>query len=123
MSQCKKCMEGAPYNFCCKYECGEHEFCRGCKYCVSDYIKLCEEEKELVPLERVLDDMYSDRSGVSLPARDYFRENYATEEEKIEMDKEDRIVNKLMAIALIIPITIFITIIFYSLFLINKEVL
>ena len=28
---CIKCMEDAPYHFCCRDECGEHEFCRGCK--------------------------------------------------------------------------------------------
>lgn len=29
---CEECMKGAPYIFCCKRECGEHEFCRGCSY-------------------------------------------------------------------------------------------
>ena len=29
---CEECMKGAPYVFCCKRECGEHEFCRGCTY-------------------------------------------------------------------------------------------
>ena len=29
---CQACMSGAPYDFCCKHECGEHEFCRGCSY-------------------------------------------------------------------------------------------
>lgn len=43
MSQCEKCMENAPYNFCCKYEYNQHEFCKGCEYHVSNYIKLCEE--------------------------------------------------------------------------------
>ena len=32
IKSCKECMEGAPYNYCCKIECGQHEFCRGCKY-------------------------------------------------------------------------------------------
>lgn len=32
---CKECMSVAPYdkaphNFCCRRECGEHEFCRYC---------------------------------------------------------------------------------------------
>ena len=61
--------------------------------------------------------MCSDISGVSSAARDYYRMNYATEEEKIEMDKEDRIVNKLTAIGLIIPAVMIITTIFYRLFL------
>ena len=29
---CEECMKGAPYIFCCKRECGEHELCRGCTY-------------------------------------------------------------------------------------------
>ena len=32
IKSCKECMEGAPYNYCCKIECGQHEFCRDCKY-------------------------------------------------------------------------------------------
>lgn len=28
--KCQSCMEGAPYSYCCRLECGEHEFCRGC---------------------------------------------------------------------------------------------
>ena len=28
---CKECMKNAPYQYCCKDECMEHEFCRGCK--------------------------------------------------------------------------------------------
>ena len=29
--KCNECMKDAPYDFCCKVECGEHEFCRGCE--------------------------------------------------------------------------------------------
>ena len=169
IKSCKECMEGAPYNYCCKIECGQHEFCRGCKYTpqhkcyheasspitdnddklldvlksggdlkdtvvdwnkarplepVVDWSKARPlppvtdktDEKDLIPIERVLDDMCSDISGVSSAARDYYRMNYATEEEKIEMDKEDRIVNKFTAIALIIPAVMIITIIFNRLF-------
>ena len=157
IKSCKECMEGAPYNYCCKIECGQHEFCRGCKYTprhkcyheasspitdnddklldvlksggdlkdtVIDWSKARPlppvtdktDEKDLIPIERVLNDMCSDISGVSSAARDYYRMNYATEEEKIEMDKEDRIVNKLTAFALIIPAVMIITIIFNRLF-------
>ena len=28
---CEECMKDAPYDYCCKLECGEHEFCRGCQ--------------------------------------------------------------------------------------------
>ena len=31
-NDCSECMKGSPYRFCCKDECGEHEFCRGCTY-------------------------------------------------------------------------------------------
>lgn len=166
IKSCKECMEGAPYNYCCKIECGQHEFCRGCKYTprhkcyheasspitdnddklldvlksggdlkdtvvdwskarplepVVDWSKArplppVTDKPDLIPIERVLDDMCSDTSGVSSAARDYYRMNYATEEEKIEMDKEDRIVNKLTAFALIIPAVMIITIIFNRLF-------
>jgi len=27
---CERCMYDAPYRWCCKPECGEHEFCRNC---------------------------------------------------------------------------------------------
>lgn len=30
INQCKDCMNDAPYNYCCRMECGQHEFCRGC---------------------------------------------------------------------------------------------
>ena len=166
IKSCKECMEGAPYNYCCKIECGQHEFCRGCKYTprhkcyheasspitdnddklldvlksggdlkdividwskarplepVVDWSKTrplppVTDKTDLIPIERVLDDMCSDTSGVSSEARDYYRMNYATEEEKIEMDKEDRIVNKLTAFVLIIPAVMIITIIFNRLF-------
>lgn len=32
IKSCKECMKGAPYDCCCKIECGQHEFCRVCKY-------------------------------------------------------------------------------------------
>ncbi len=48
-------------------------------------------EKKLIPIERVIDDMYQDKGIVSLMARDYYYENYATEEEKRKMDIEDKI--------------------------------
>lgn len=25
-------MKEAPFRWCCKFECGEHEFCRNCQY-------------------------------------------------------------------------------------------
>ena len=29
--KCCECMKDAPYDFCCKTECGEHYFCKGCE--------------------------------------------------------------------------------------------
>lgn len=29
---CKECMSGAPYDYCCRQECREHEFCRECSW-------------------------------------------------------------------------------------------
>ena len=31
LTECKECMKDAPHDYCCKLECGEHEFCRGCQ--------------------------------------------------------------------------------------------
>lgn len=45
-----------------------------------------------VPVENVIDDMYSD-SAVSSAARDYYYTNYATEGEKAEIDREKRVEN------------------------------
>ena len=45
MSKCKECMKDAPYSYCCKYECGQHEFCRGCKAESADYNKRCNQDK------------------------------------------------------------------------------
>ena len=28
---CEECMSDAPHDYCCKCECGEHEFCRECE--------------------------------------------------------------------------------------------
>jgi len=38
---CEECMKGAPYVFCCKRECNEHEFCRNCTYKPESYEKYC----------------------------------------------------------------------------------
>lgn len=31
-TDCKTCMKGAPYDYCCRKECREHEFCKECKF-------------------------------------------------------------------------------------------
>ncbi len=43
---CKKCMESAPYPFCCGFECMEHTFCVGCTYEHKFEIK-CTKESEV----------------------------------------------------------------------------
>lgn len=48
------------------------------------------DKEELIPVEHVLDDMYSN-SGVESAARDYYYLNYATDEEKRIMEFEDKV--------------------------------
>ena len=31
INECLECMKDAPWRWCCRMECGEHEFCRGCE--------------------------------------------------------------------------------------------
>ena len=51
-------------------------------------------DDEKIPVDKVLEDMYNPDGGpVSWAARDYYYREYATEEEKREMDKEDRRIN------------------------------
>ena len=48
-------------------------------------------DDEKIPVDKVLEDMYNPNGGpVSWAARDYYYREYATEEEKREMDREDR---------------------------------
>lgn len=30
INKCNECMKDAPYIWCCRVECGEHFFCKGC---------------------------------------------------------------------------------------------
>lgn len=47
-------------------------------------------EEEKIPIETVLDDMYGDYGVVSYAARDYYKLNYATPEELIIMEREEK---------------------------------
>ena len=48
-------------------------------------------DDDKIPVDKVLEDMYDPNGGpVSWAARDYYYATYATEEEKREMDREDR---------------------------------
>lgn len=128
MINCNECMNGAPYKFCCKLECREHEFCRNCSYipkynhCPHKTEQMLQYSKEelnnkpadfynsikpipinwstvkplppvedsnLIPVEKVMDDMYSD-SFMSSKAREYYINHYATDQEKEELRKQDK---------------------------------
>lgn len=50
-----------------------------------------EKDSELVLLQQVLDDMYNPDGGlVSMAARDYYYQHYATTTERKKMDREDK---------------------------------
>lgn len=136
---CEECMKGAPYAFCCKRECGEHEFCRNCsyisnnKYCSYKTEQMLQYSKEelnnkpadlynsikplppvtdgsedyLIPVERVLDDMYSD-SCIASSAKEYYINNYATEQEKEEFKIQETISNFISILSLIIFLCCFV---------------
>lgn len=126
---CNECMKGSPYKFCCRLECGEHEFCRNCsyvsnnKYCPYKTEQMLQYSKEelnnkpadfynsikpipidwstvkplppvedsnLIPIEKTIDDMYSD-SYIASSAKDYYITNYATEQEKEEFRRQETI--------------------------------
>lgn len=52
---------------------------------------------KLVPVEQVLDDMYSDGYAQSA-ARDYYYQHYATTEEQAMMRREDKIADRCCAL-------------------------
>lgn len=43
---CFDCMFDAPYWYCCRLECGEHEFCRDCKAESAKVTDGCPNKKE-----------------------------------------------------------------------------
>ena len=47
------------------------------------------EDNNLIPIEKVIDDMYSD-SCIASSARDYYFIHYATEDEKEEIRKQEK---------------------------------
>lgn len=141
MMNCNECMNGAPYKFCCKLECGEHEFCRNCsyisnnKYCPHNTKQMLQYNKEelnnkpadfynsikpipidwstvkplppvedgnLIPVEKVVDDMYSD-SFISSKAREYYINHYATDQEKEELRMQEKMEFLFSACFLSIP--------------------
>lgn len=64
-------------------------------------------DDEKIPVEKVLEDMYSPEGGpVSWAARDYFRTYYATDEEKKLMDLEDKMENTFATVFWIIYLMI-----------------
>lgn len=59
--------------------------------------------EELIPIEKVLDDMYSD-GFIASSARDYYYSHYATDKEKAAMDFEDKVQNVICCIFAILVI-------------------
>lgn len=56
--------------------------------------------EDLIPLEKVLDDMYNESGTVASGARSYYYMHYASKEQRSIMDREDKIDN-ILAIVLI----------------------
>lgn len=58
------------------------------------------DEEKLVPIEEVLEDMHTDKGIVSVAARGYYYDNYASPSEKVQMDFEDKL-NRFTAIVIL----------------------
>ena len=43
---CNKCMQNAPFDYCCKLECGEHYFCENCNSSAKQIVFECPELKK-----------------------------------------------------------------------------
>lgn len=75
------------------------EFC--CPICGRRIGK--ETDSEPIPVQKVLEDMYNPDGGlVALAARDYYYQNYANEEERKNMDREDKIQTAVAIIFMIV---------------------
>lgn len=62
-----------------------------------------ETDSDPVPVHKVLEDMYNPDGGlVALAARDYYYRNYANEEERKSMDREDKIQTAIAIIFMIV---------------------
>ena len=85
----------------------EHNIASG--YFDINYCPICgrrigkETDSEPVPIQKVLEDMYDPDGGlVALAARDYYYQNYADEEERKSMDREDKIQTAVTIIFMIV---------------------
>jgi len=47
-------------------------------------------KEELIPIDQVIEDMFSD-GYIAWVAREYYYSNYASERERLQMDKENKI--------------------------------
>lgn len=62
-----------------------------------------ETDSEPVPVQKVLEDMYNPDGGlVALAARDYYYQNYANEEERKSMGREDKVQTAVAIIFMIV---------------------
>lgn len=72
------------------------------------------ESKEKIPIQQVIDDMYNPDGGlVSLAARAYYYNTYATPEEQKEMDREDKVQIILSLIFVIVLVTCVVVLAFW----------
>ena len=85
----------------------EHNMASG--YFDINYCPICgrrigkETDSEPVPVQKVLEDMYNPDGGlVALAARDYYYQNYANEEERKNMDREDKVQTAVAIIFMIV---------------------
>ena len=85
----------------------EHNMASG--YFDINYCPICgrrigkETDSEPVPVQKVLEDMHNPDGGiVALAARDYYYQNYANEEERKNMDREDKIQTAVAIIFMIV---------------------
>ena len=71
-----------------------------------------ENNNDLIPIEKVIDNMYSDKAIVSDMTKDYYKENYADENELKTMELEDKVSNVFTTIfSITVPIMIIILIV------------
>lgn len=69
---CEECMEGSPYRYCCRIECGEHEFCRNCTYTLNCNCSI-EPKMHLIEKRRMINVNYKEekRDLFSVPDKYY----------------------------------------------------
>lgn len=67
---CDECMEGSPYRYCRRIECGEHEFCRNCTYTLN-YNFIIESKRNLIEKRMSMNYREEKRDLFSVPDKYY----------------------------------------------------